>query len=65
MASRSPKKATALATVEPIEPVIRVIRGQRVIVGDDLARIYGVETRSLNQAVKRNADRFPPILSLS
>jgi hypothetical protein len=42
-----------------VEPVIRVIRRQRVILAADLARIYGVETRALNQAVKRNADRFP------
>ena len=35
------------------------LRGQRVILDVDLARIYGVETRALNQAVKRNAERFP------
>ena len=45
--------------MEPIEPDIRVIRGQRVILDSDLATIYGVETRSLNQAVKRNRNRFP------
>jgi len=33
--------------------------GERVILAHDLARIYGVETRALNQAVKRNADMFP------
>ena len=37
-----------------------MVRRQRVILSSDLAEIYGVETRSLNQAVKRNADRFPP-----
>jgi hypothetical protein len=36
------------------------LRGQKVILDADLARIYGVPTRALNQAVKRNADRFPP-----
>ena len=36
-----------------------MIRGQRVILDSDLATIYGVETRSLNQAVKRNRNRFP------
>lgn len=43
----------------PIESVIVIVRGQRVILASDLARIYGVETRVLNQAVKRNIDKFP------
>jgi hypothetical protein len=34
-------------------------RGHRVILDKDLATIYGVQTRALNQAVKRNAERFP------
>lgn len=38
---------------------ILVVRGQRVLFDADLATLYGVETRVLNQAVKRNADRFP------
>ena len=49
---------TAKRTV-PIESVIVVARGHRVIVAADLARIYGVETRVLNQAVKRNLEKFP------
>lgn len=40
--------------------MIRSIRGQRVILAADLARIYGVQTKALNQAVKRNAGKFPP-----
>lgn len=43
----------------PIESSILVLRGQRVILAADLAKIYGVETRALNQAVKRNQERFP------
>ena len=43
----------------PIETSILVLRGQRVILAADLAKIYGVETRALNQAVKRNRERFP------
>ena len=43
----------------PIESSILVLRGQRVILAADLAKIYGVETRVLNQAVKRNRERFP------
>ena len=42
-----------------VERLILSVRGQRVILAADLAAIYGVETRALNQAVKRNADRFP------
>jgi ORF6N domain-containing protein len=55
----SPKTIQSLATVEPIEPVIRVIRGQRVILDADLARVYGVTTKRLNEQVKRNNGRFP------
>jgi hypothetical protein len=44
---------------EQIERLILVIRGQKVMLDYDLARIYGVPTKALNQAVKRNADRFP------
>jgi ORF6N domain-containing protein len=44
---------------ESIEDTILLIRGQRVILDHDLARLYGVTTRVLNQAVKRNLDRFP------
>ena len=42
-----------------ITPVIRTIRGQKVILDSDLARIYGVPTKAFNRAVKRNAQRFP------
>ena len=41
------------------EPRIVTVRGQRVILDADLAEMYGVEVRALNQAVKRNAERFP------
>lgn len=51
----------------PIEGVIHTIRGERVILDADLARIYGVQTKALNQAVKRNREKFPPdfLLELS
>jgi len=52
-------KNTQLAVPEPVEPLLRVVRGERVILDTDLARLYGVETKALNRAVKRNADRFP------
>jgi len=43
---------------ELIEDTILLIRGKRVILDHDLARLYGVPTKVLNQAVKRNTDRF-------
>ena len=42
-----------------IESLIRVIRGKQVMLDSDLAMLYGVETKRLNQAVKRNINRFP------
>lgn len=42
-----------------IEDLVYVYRGSRVMLDSDLAEIYGVETRVLNQAVSRNKDRFP------
>ena len=42
-----------------IEQVILLLRGQKVILDRDLAALYGVPTKSLNRAVKRNLDRFP------
>ena len=44
---------------KPIESLILTVRGRKVMIDADLAAVYGVETRALNQAVKRNADRFP------
>lgn len=38
------------------------IRGLKVMLDRDLAEMYGVETRALNQAVKRNLDRFPSVM---
>ena len=43
-----------------IQNLIYEIRGQRVMLDFDLAKLYQVETRVLNQAVKRNIKRFPP-----
>ena len=45
--------------MEAIATRIYVVREQRVILDEDLARIYGVETKILNKAVKRNPERFP------
>lgn len=46
-------------TVHRIEPRIQLVRGVKVIIDADLAELYGVPTKALNQAVKRNASRFP------
>ena len=48
-----------LIPAELIERKIYLIRGHKVMVDRDLAEMYGVETRVLNQAVRRNIDRFP------
>lgn len=49
-------------TIIPVEKVadrILILRGQRVILDTDLAKLYGVTTKNLNRAVKRNLERFP------
>ena len=50
--------STRLPVIE-IESLIVTVREQRVILAPDLASVYGVPTKALNQAVKRNADKFP------
>jgi hypothetical protein len=54
-----PKEIRNLAPVKQIEGKILLIRGQKVILSNALAKLYGVEPRELIQAVKRNLDRFP------
>jgi hypothetical protein len=50
---------TAIAMARKVDSKIFVLRGQRVILDTDLAELYGVKVRHLNQQVKRNAKRFP------
>jgi len=50
---------STLVPAERIERTILLIRGHKVILDRDLAKLYGVETRDLNKAVNRNQDRFP------
>jgi hypothetical protein len=45
--------------VEAVAGLVRWVRGERVMLDADLARLYGVETRALNRAVRRNVKRFP------
>lgn len=44
---------------KPIESLILTIRGQKVMLDADLAELYGAPTKALNQAIKRNVERFP------
>lgn len=55
----STRSITPVTSSDGIEALIFVIRGQRVLLDNDLAILYGVETKKLIQAVKRNLDRFP------
>ena len=48
-----------IATSEQIQKMVHVVRGQRVMLDSDLARLYGVTTTRLNEQVSRNLDRFP------
>jgi len=52
-------KSKSLASAANIDRFITVLRGQRVILDAELATLYGVTTKALNQAVKRNSERFP------
>jgi hypothetical protein len=53
------RSADIIVAAEDIQQLVHVVRGQRVMLDFDLARLYGVPTSALNQAVRRNADRFP------
>jgi hypothetical protein len=58
--AKAPKQpAKRIAADSPVEHLIHVIRGQKVMLDADLAKLYGVETGQLNRAVKRNLSRFP------
>ena len=52
-------ESAAIQPLENIENLIHVIRGKQVMLDVDLARLYGVETKRLNEQVKRNIERFP------
>jgi phage regulator Rha-like protein len=51
---------TGLALARRVDSIIHLLRGQRVIFDSDLAELYGVPVKHLNQQIKRNARRFPP-----
>ena len=55
-----PGKSKSLVPIEQIDGMIHTIRGVRVMLDRDLAKIYGVPTFRFNEAIKRNRHRFPP-----
>ena len=62
MAKKNEIAKVDTATIQPLENIenlIHVIRGKQVILDRDLARLYGVETKRLNEQVRRNIERFP------
>ena len=54
-----PKKSGPLIPEEQILKIIILVRGQKAIMDSDLATLYGVETRRLNEQVRRNIDKLP------
>ena len=54
-----PPNSPRMTPVRPVETLILNLRGQKVLLDADLAAIYGVPTKRLNEQVKRNAARFP------
>lgn len=56
---------THIIPIEIVEQKIYLVRGHKVMLDRDLAELYGVETRVLNQAVRRNINRFPEDFMLS
>ena len=62
MEKKNEKAKVESASIQPLENIenlIHVIRGKQVMLDRDLARLYGVETKRLNEQVKRNIERFP------
>ena len=54
------KKDTSIVPVKEVHNKILFMRGQKVILDSDLANLYGVPTKRLNEQIKRNNERFPP-----
>jgi hypothetical protein len=52
-------RKTDLISIEKIEKAIYFLRGEKVMLDRDLAELYQVQTKALNQAIRRNPDRFP------
>jgi ORF6N domain len=59
MAKITKQPTQTLAAQPPVESLIHIIRGQKVMLDSDLAALYEVPTKVFNQAVRRNSERFP------
>lgn len=59
MENKNSIRSTSLVPIERIQKCIYVIRGRKVMLDSDLAGLYGVQTKVLLQAIKRNIERFP------
>jgi hypothetical protein len=59
MTTRPRRRPSTTAIAPRIEPLILLVRGQRMMIDADLATLYGVPTKRLNEQVRRNANRFP------
>jgi len=63
MPAKGPKLTTAKASenlaMERLALMVHLIRGEKVLLGSDLAALYGVQTKVFNQAIQRNIDRLP------
>ncbi|MBL8229948.1 MAG: ORF6N domain-containing protein, partial [Bryobacterales bacterium] len=59
MTAKRERPVETLTPARPVENLIHLIRGQKVMLDSDLAALYGVQTFRLNEAVKRNLSRFP------
>ena len=60
MANARKRPGKTVAAPRPVEAMIHVISGQKVMLDRDLAELYSVPTRTLNQSARRNLERFPP-----
>ncbi len=58
----TPTTTDVIPALQSLSLAITVRREQRVILDGDLAELYGVESKRFNEAVKRNAEKFPPDL---
>jgi hypothetical protein len=52
-------RVAQMVLIKPVEPRILILRGVRVLLDSELAELYGVQVKRLNEQVKRNAERFP------
>ncbi len=57
--TKGPREGTELIRFKDVESKIAVIRGQQVIADADVAELYGVETKRVNEAVRHNPEKFP------